>query len=299
MPRFLHRMLLGIALAPVCSLTATIGIGEELSRVELARPASASIVADRPILAPQAAASQTHPLATVIQYAADVKRYLAQNVHSVRCQVTKRERIEGVLQENQFLVMELQEEVARGGIIQQPMRVFLTFQAPAEVKGRRVLFVEGANNGKMLVRKGGTRFSYAVLRIDLDSESARRESLLPVTELGFGRLLDRQIAVLRSHEKVDPTGQNTEVRHIKDAKINGRRCEVIRVRHERRQPGLTFHLANVFIDSELHIPVRIDASDWPTEAGGDNPLLAEYTYTNVQLNVDFPEATFDSDRLKK
>jgi hypothetical protein len=151
----------------------------------------------------------------------------------------------------------------------------------------------------MLVRKGGKRFSYAVLRIEPDGESARRESLLPITELGFGRLLDRQIAVLKVHAQVDHSGENTEVRHIKEAKINGRRCEVVRVRHPLRQPGLTFHQANVFIDAELHLPVRIDASDWPATPGGECPLLAEYTYTNVQLNVNFPEATFDEPRLKQ
>jgi hypothetical protein len=282
-----------------CWWSATSGVTEEVSRSESTCPTAINATARLPELTAATEVPQSHPVAAVIRFARQEKEYLARTVRSVRCQVIKRERIQGELQERQFLVMELEEQIRNGDTIVRPMRVFLSFQSPAEVKGRKVLFVEGANSGKMLVRKGGKRFSYAVLRIDPDSESAQRESLLPITDLGFGRLLDQQIAVLKAHAKIDPTGENTEVRHIKDAKINGRRCEVVRVRHLIRQPGLTFHQANVFIDAELHIPVRIDASDWPTEPGGECPLLAEYTYTDVQLNVDFPESTFDEPRLKK
>jgi hypothetical protein len=289
----------GFLFASVGSAPVTTGFAEELLRSESAHVAAGKITAHKPVLAPAAELPLAHPIAAVIRFAEQEKQYLERKVHSVRCQVIKRERIDGELQEHQFLVMELEEQIRKDNAIERPMRVFLSFQAPAEVNGRKVLFVEGSNSGKMLVRKGGRRFSYAVLRIEPDGESARRESLLPITELGFGRLLDRQIAVLRSHAAIDPKGENTEVRHIKDAKINGRSCEVVRVRHPVRQPGLTFHQANVFIDAELHIPVRIDASDWPTAPGDECPLLAEYTYTNVQLNVNFPEATFDETRLKK
>jgi hypothetical protein len=277
----------------------SVGSAEELPRPGATQKVSTLATNDKPAQTATDEIASSHPLSAVMEFARAEKLYLRRKVQSVSCRLVKRERIEGKLQAFQFIDMELQEEIRNGDAVVRPMRVFLSFVSPSEVKGRKVLFIEGANKGKMLVRKGGRRFNYAVIRIEPMGENAQRESLVPVTELGFGRLLDRQIQVLASHAHVDPTGENTEVQHFTNAKINGRACEVIRVVHPKKQPGLTFHTANVYVDNELHLPVRIDASEWPEEPGGVCPVLAEYTYTDIRLNVDYPEATFDEDRLKQ
>jgi hypothetical protein len=274
---------------------ATAVSAEELSSTD-AIPAAVTTV-NKPVpLTPSAKAP--HPLDAVLKFARAESGYLTRHVQSWTCRLTKRERIDGELQENNFLDFELQEELRDATGITRPMRLFLTFYAPSEVKGRKVLFIEGQNQGKMLVRKGGKRFNYAIVRIEPNSESAQRESLVPITDMGFSRLLNRQIEVLESHARIDPTGENTKVQHFTNGKINNRPCEVIRITHEKKQSGLQFHEANMYIDNELHVPVRIDASDWPANADEPLPLIAEYTFTDLQLNVDFPEATFDEDRLK-
>ncbi len=177
----------------------TQGSAQELSRTEIARERHATTTNK---LASNAVdeIAPAHPLMAVIKFARAEKGYLHRNVRSLSCRLVKRERIDGELQDYQYIKMELQEEIRSGNVVVRPMRAFLSFLGPSEVKGRK---------------------------------------------------------------------------------------------------GLTFHAANVYVDSEWHVPVRIDASDWPEEPAGACPLLAEYTYTDVQLNVDFSEATFDEDRLKQ
>jgi outer membrane lipoprotein-sorting protein len=68
---------------------------------------------------------------------------------------------------------------------------------------------------------------------------------------------------------------------------------VIRISHPKQRDGLQFFQANMYVDSKLHVPVRIDAYGWPEQPGQERPLLAEYTYTNLKLNVDLSDSLFE------
>ena len=58
----------------------------------------------------------------------------------------------------------------------KPLAVFMQFLAPKSIKDRRVLFIEGQNDGKVLVRKGGNLMKHVKLTIDPHGSAARRES---------------------------------------------------------------------------------------------------------------------------
>jgi hypothetical protein len=210
----------------------------------------------------------------------------------------KRERIGGFLQDVHYIDMQVREEIVADGRIVQPLSIYLRFLGPPLVAGRKVIYVQGQNEGKMLVRNGGRHFEYVIVKLDPNGEQAREETLVPLTEIGFIRLLGKMIEVLERHRKVDPTGENTTAQRIAGAKINDRPCTVIRVTHARHMEGLEFHVANVFVDNELHVPVRVDYSGWPKSLGGAAPLIAEYTYTQLKLNVNLPDATFSRGRLR-
>lgn len=53
-----------------------------------------------------------------------------------------------------------------------------------------------------------------------------------------------------------------------------------------------FHIARVFIDDELRLPVRYEAHDWPDRQDGQSELLEEYTYINLKLNNGFVDNDF-------
>lgn len=291
-PSFVRSGLLAVATA-IVGLTPCWAMAEDVPQTRTERRVSTLRPAPAELPVPEA-----HPLVAVIDYARREQEYLRQNVRDFTCRLVKRERIRGYLQDMHFVDMEVREGQYQDGRVVQPLSIFLHFLAPREVIDRRVLFVEGQNEGNMLVRNGGRHFEYVVATIDPNGESAREETLVPVTEIGFNRLLAQMIDVLERHRLADPTGQNTRAERIAGAKINDRSCTVIRIQHPRRMDRLEFHMANVFVDDTLHVPVRVDYADWPKTPGAKAPLIAEYTYTDLQLNVNLPDATFSPGRLR-
>jgi len=239
-----------------------------------------------------------HPLARVLKFAHEERAYLQQTVRDFTCRVTKRERIDGELQEHCSIDMRVREQIAAGGQVAQPLSVLLEFLGPSDIAGRRALFVAGQNDNKLLVRKGGKRFGYVVMALDPFGPSVRRESLVPITEIGFPHLLDRTIRTLQQDLAADPSGDNTIVEQITTAKINGRPCQMLRITHPRRRDGLQFFSASMSIDSELHVPVRFDVYDWPESPGQQPPLTAEFTYTDVTLNAGLDDAIFAPEILR-
>jgi len=252
----------------------------------------------RPSLEEPAGRLARHPLTAVIDYARKEQSYLRQTVGDFSCRLVKRERIGGFLQDYHYIDMEVREEIVSGGRVARPLSIYLHFLGPPLVAGRKVLYVDGQNEGKMLVRNGGRHFDYVMARIDPHGANAKEESLVPITEIGFTRLLQRMIDVLERHRAADPTGANTKTERITGAKINGQPCALIRVTHPRKLEGLEFHVANVFVDDELHVPIRVDYSDWPRNERAAPPLVAEYTYTELRLNVNLPDAAFSRSRLR-
>lgn len=243
-------------------------------------------------------ARRAHPLSSVIDYARQEQRYMSQTVNDFTCRLVKRERINGFLQDMHFIDLQVREAVHQGDQIVRPLSIYLQFHAPKNVAGRKIVFVEGQNDGKMLVRNGGRHFDYVVAQIDPNGENAREETLVPITDIGFTRLMGRMIEVLERHREADSSGDNTKVDRIKGAKINNRTCTVIRVTHPKEAAGLEFHQAHVFVDDELHAPLRVDYSSWPKRPGTPPPLIAEYTYTDLRLNVNLPDSTFTRGRLR-
>ena len=234
----------------------------------------------------------------MLKFAYEEQTYLQRTVRDFTCRVTKRERIEGELQDYRYIDMWVREQTHANPRVTQPPSVLLEFLGPSEIEGRKVLFVAGQNDDRLLVRKGGRRFSYVVTDVDPASSIVKRESLMPITEIGFSQVLDRTIRTLQQDVAADPRGDNTIVEQITTATINGRPCQMLRITHPRRRDGLQFFSASMAIDSALHVPVRFDVYDWPETPDQQPPLMSEFTYTNVTLNAELDDATFAAARLR-
>ncbi len=297
----MSRRLLRTGVAVLLSLSATMpglqGVHAQQAGTAAATPGTSVPASATPVEAflPAVAIPRPvsdHPLAEVLKFAREERAYLRDTVRDFTCRVTKRERIEGELQDYHYIDMRVREETQPGARVTRPLSVLLEFLGPTDVEGRRALFVAGQNDNRLLVRKGGRRFSHVVIDIDPFGSIVKRESLVPITEIGFSHLLDRTIRTLQKDVEADPSGDNTIVERITTATINGRPCEMLRITHPQRRDGLQFFSASVSIDSELHVPVRFDVYDWPEAPGQQPPLMAEFTYTNVTLNANLDDATF-------
>ncbi|MEE8451375.1 MAG: DUF1571 domain-containing protein, partial [Thermoguttaceae bacterium] len=85
-----------------------------------------------------------------------------------------------------------------------------------------------------------------------------------------------------------------DVQYFEDVAVNGRSCTVIQVTHPVRRTNFRYHVARIFLDDELQVPIRYAAYDWPT--GGDNrpALVEEYTYIDLKLNIGLTDWDFDT-----
>lgn len=228
-----------------------------------------------------------HPLFSTYQRAQQIHSYIQQNVDDYTCLLIKRERIAGELLPYEHIYVKFRSERVNHDEVVVPFSVYMKFLGPKRMKGREVLFVEGDNDGDMLARQPGRRASID-LSVDPHGDLAMRNNRYPITEFGIENLLGRLIEVAVEDMRYD----DCEVNIYRGAKVDGRSCTGYEVKHPIRGPGFRFHLARVFVDDELGVPVRYAAYDWPAEQGGAPQLLEEYTYRRLNLNVGLTDEDF-------
>jgi len=228
-----------------------------------------------------AAAAAAHPLEPALEIARKGLASIKASIQDYSCTVVKRERIDGKLGEHEYMFAKIR---------QQPFSVYLMFLGPDSVKGQEVIYVDGRNDGNMLAHAGsGVRAMVGMVSLKPQSMLAMAGNRYPITELGVENLTKRLIEVA-DHDR--QFGE-CDVNFFPNAKVNGRICTCIQVSHPVPRRNFRFHLARVFIDDELTIPIRYEAYDWPTEQGGQPVLMEEYTYMNVKTNNGFTDADFD------
>ena len=116
----------------------------------------------------------------------------------------------------------------------------------------------------------------------------------PISEIGMSRLAQRLI----ENGRASPV-DDCKVKYIQGAKVDGRICSYLEVVRPKPRPGLpvghnNVNIAQIFIDSELKMPVRFVAYDWPAQPGGNPRLIEQYTYRNIKVNVGLSDADFSS-----
>ncbi|MDP7303599.1 MAG: DUF1571 domain-containing protein, partial [Pirellulaceae bacterium] len=227
---------------------------------------------------------ESHPLAPALNLARERGAYLHEHVRDFTCLLVKRERINGQLRDYEYLATKVRREQRRGDKITTPFSIYSQFLGPAKVRGRKVLYVQGENEGKMLVRNGGSRFNYITVKLEPDSAAALRESRYPITELGLDSITQRLINQTLSDIRHDPTGENSRVTFFRQASVEDRPCLHIQVVHPTRHEQFTYHIANIYIDSELHMPIRVETHGWPKDGDTKPVLEEEYTLTRLRLN---------------
>jgi len=232
----------------------------------------------------------THPLDPALKIARDGLENIQTNIADYECTLIKRERVGATLNDYEYMFARVRNRKVEDGRIVTPLSVYLRFLKPDSVKGQEVLWVEGKNNNKLLGHQGG-RLGKLTPSVWLDPNGpiAMRGNRYPITEMGVENLV---VKLLEKGNR-DRNRDECEVQFYKDAKINGRPCTLLEVKHPVARPYFDFHIAQIYIDSEMNLPTRYAAYSWP-EAGSDKPvLLEEYTYLNMKTNVGLTDQHFN------
>lgn len=242
----------------------------------------------------QPGAASSHPLDPALRIAYASLQKVRASIRDYTAILIKRELVNGTLGDYEYMGIKVRNRKGQGKRIDVPFSVYMAFLKPTSMKGREVIYVENKNDGKLIAHEGGMKGRF-LPTVDLEPTGmlAMRGQRYPITDLGIENLV---VKLIEKGERDRAYGE-CQVDFINGAKVGGRECTVLSVKHPVERPYFDFHQAQIFIDNELQIPVRYAAYAWPKN-GGKPPLLEEYTYQNIKLNVGLTDKDFDRKNSK-
>ena len=221
-----------------------------------------------------------HPLAPILADAAEALQRIEREYPGYSCTFIQRERVDGRLLPPAQLQLKVRHEKVVDGQIEIPFSVYLRFDKGRQ-KGREVIYVDGRNDGRLLVRNGGRRFPSLTVSLDPTGPLAMTGSRYPITTVGIEKLIQRLAKIGAQEMQWD----ECQVKNIPGLTVNGRKCTLIEVRHPVPRPHFQYHIARIYQDDELQLPIGFEAYLWPAREGAAPALLEQYTYLNLRFEA--------------
>lgn len=228
----------------------------------------------------------SHPLAPAMTLLSQCNQRMNE-VDGYTCGLIRRERVNGQMGDKQAMGAKVRHANAEGEKV-TPFGVYLKMLQPSDLRGCEVLYVDGENNGDMLVRKGGSMLAFLTLSISPTSPAAMNGTRYPITEFGMRRLVERTLAACENDLAYD----ECEVK-ISTETVRKRDATCIEIVHPQRREHFRHHILRFYIDNENGAPVRFETYDWPETQGGQPVLTEECTYYKVNLNAELSDIDFD------
>jgi hypothetical protein len=190
---------------------------------------------------------------------------------------------------------EIRNRKVVNGQLVTPFSVYMYFLKPESMKGREVIYVENANDGKLVAQEGsGVLRKLGAVKLDPRGAIAMRGNRYPITDIGVEFLVSE---LIKRGER-DRARDECITEEKLNVTINGRQCRMLEVTHPHARPYFDFHIARIYIDEDLELPVRYEAYTWPTTPNGKPELQECYTYLNLKLNIGLTDDNFDPKRFR-
>ena len=183
----------------------------------------------------------------------------------------------------------------------EPFSLYMKWLA-GDDKGRELLYVEGRNDGEMLVKLGGLKGRLLpAIKVDPHGALARAKSRHAITEAGLLHL----VRTLLEHRERDRR-ENVQVdcRCSEEHEFDGRPCCCFVLDFASREESPTYRKSVQLFDDEWLVPVCIWNYGWPTredvpgEKLDEATLLEHYSYSDLRLHQDLADRDFDRDNAK-
>lgn len=227
-----------------------------------------------------------HPLDRAIELARTGLSHMRENISDYTAIMVKRERVDNTLSEPHYMRIKIRNP--RNSAKQNvPFSIYMKFLKPRGTAGREVIWVDGQNSNNLIAHETGALLRFRNFHLQPDGMLAMRGNRYPIYDAGMENLA---LKLIQKAER-DRAAGNCEVNYHEGFKVNKRPCTIIEVIHHEQKEPYEFHIAKVYIDDELQIPIRFVSYDWPVQ-GGSPRLMEEYTYINVKLNVGLTDNDF-------
>jgi len=276
----MKKILTMVSSLAICVLFSGISAWSQSTSPVSAVPVSAM---ESPKVAGNTQVVSEHPLMPVIRWAERGRPNIAA-IKDYTAIMQKQENIKGEVQGAQVLEVKVRH---------QPFSVYTKFRFPAELNGQQAIYVKGKNNDKLLAHGVGLQKKLGTLTLDPEGTIAMMNQKYPITEMGILNLVDKLLEVGRKDSKFG----ECDVTYTEGVKIgsnaSARECTMIQVVHPIPRQNFVFHVARIYVDKELDLPIRYESYDWPRKEGETPKLLEAYTYLNLQLNVGLTDMDFD------
>lgn len=203
--------------------------------------------------------------ACLARYNRDVKGY------SMTFQ--KQERIDGKLEKKELLDVKFREK---------PFSVYMRWLEGARLAAR-VIYVQGENNDKMLVKPSGLG-GFLIVSRDPEGADARKSGRYTLKQFGLKKGLQRSLYGFEEDQKAGKLHVEYQGKQkIKEA--GDRTCWVLERRYEKPdEDGVSWQ--RLYIDTQTWLMVGTILKD------DKGRLLAEYWFRDIKINPDFGKDQF-------
>ena len=250
--------------------------------VDAQRPRLTSMISD------QAIADADHPLHPLIELGQECLVRMDENVVDYQAKLTTQ-----ILKRKKLLPekkMEVKVRHAREDTDgnSTPFSVYTRFIRPRSEAGQEAIWVDGANDGKLLAHASGF-LNVKTFHLDPLSSMAMKSSRYPIYQVGFRKLILKMLEYGKSDQEHD----ECEVSFERNVIVDGHQCTLLQVIHPAERDHFEYHIAKIYIDDEREFPIGYEGFLWPEKPGEEPRLLERYFYTDIKLNVGLTDLDFD------
>jgi len=192
-------------------------------------------------------------------------------VENYRAIFHKQERVEGKLMEKETVLFKFK----------RPFKVYMKW-VEEPYKDRELLYVEGWNNNRMMVRDSGI---VGMMTVNLNPKGslAMKGNRHPVTDSG----LDHLVKLLGEHVRKGVKEKEIEFKKSGEEILYGRRTQRMEILSPiDKAKNYYCYRAVLNLDLERKVPIKIQLYDW------ENNLVENYGYEDLRFNVGLSDADF-------
>ncbi len=233
-----------------------------------------------------------HPFEPLMRIAKLSIEEIDANYRDYTATLVSQVRVDDKLQEEKYIFCKiLHAEAAPDSDLEQPQipfSVYTKFLAPRASVGQEAIWVQGQNDGKIIAHPTGL-LNIKRVPLDPDGPLAMEGNRYPIYMIGFRNLLVKMVELGQK----DMEHGECIVSIKREVEINDRLCTTLEAVHPAPREHFDFHIARIYIDDELNIPIAYEGFLWPEKEGGKPVLLERYVYTELKLNVGLTADDFD------
>lgn len=183
----------------------------------------------------------------------------------------KQERVDGKLMEEETILLKFK----------RPFKIYMKW-IEGPYKGRELLYAEGWNKNRMMVRDNGIT---GIMTVSLDPKGtlARKGNRHPVTDSG----LENLVKLFRDYMRRGIKEEKIDVKKGGEEILYGRRTQRIEIiLPKEKAKGFYSYRAVINLDIEKKVPIKVQMYN------SDNKLIEKYAYEDLRFNPGLTDADF-------